>query len=119
MKGLLLALCLLVGVASQEANACGSHSCGPDVSVDFGFAGYGNRSYYYPPYDGFFAPRVGGFYGPGAGAFRRSFRLQRLANRAAFNGNFGRADRLQARSQNAFFRGVNRGGGFFVRPFWM
>lgn len=120
MKGFLLALCLLVGMASPPAKACGSHSCGPDVNVSVGFVGFGSRPFFNGPYvGGFWGPRVGGFFGPGAGAFRRSFRLQRMANRAAFNGNFVRAARLSARSQNAFANGVSRGGGFFIRPFWM
>ncbi len=115
MKGLLLALGLLLGTTSYEANACGLHTC--DVSINVGFVGAGSRPFFYgaPPVYG----QVGGFYGPGARAFRRSFRLRNRAVRAAMNGNFGRAARLSYRSQAAFARGVNRGGGFFVRPYWM
>jgi hypothetical protein len=50
--------------------------------------------------------------GGGAVAFRRSRRLARRANRAAFFGFFGRANRLAFRSNAAFNRGLFRNARF-------
>jgi len=134
MKGLTLGLILFSAVFAGEGKACTSHSCGSDVSVSIGI-GYGYPGYGYPGY-GYGYPGYGYnygygygfgsyygyrpfFFGRGAQAFRRSFRLQNRAMVAASNGNFGRAERLQARSNAAFWRGVRRGGGFGVRPYWL
>ena len=100
--GFLLAVAMIS--ASQDAFACGSHGC-VSVSVGIGGGYYGGG--YYGGY-----PLVGG----GAVAFRRSRRLARRANRAAFFGFYGRANRLAFRSQAAFNRGAFRAG-YFGRRF--
>jgi hypothetical protein len=84
---------------------CGWWGCGGWGGACGGF--YGGCGFYGP----WFGPRP--FFGAGAMAFRRSWRLGMRAQRAASLGFFGRANRLQARSDAAFARGQARFARFF------
>ena len=125
----------MVAFAGNDASACGSHGCGGGTSVNVnvrvavnvgggygygggcggwgggcggwggGCGGWGGGCGSFGPW---FGPRP--FFGRGGVAFRRSFRLQRRAQRAAAFGFFGRAQNLQARSDAAFSRGLFRAG---------
>jgi hypothetical protein len=136
MKGLFLAFVIFSTVFATEGKACGSHSCGSDFTFSMSVNTYPSYGYgtpgIYPPYgspywgynpgygygNGFYGYRPY-FFGRGAMAFRRSARLQNRAFIAASNGNFARANNLQARSNAAYWRGVRRSTGFAVRPYWL
>lgn len=112
-----------IALVGSESFACGSHSCGGGgarvavsvrvrVSVGGGYGGGCGGGGCGGGYGGGYA--YGGgygyrpFFGRGGVAFRRSFRLARRANRAAFFGFYNRSANLYARSDAAFNRGVNR-----------
>jgi len=100
MKQLAMLFMAFAILSADVALACGSHGpCGPVVGYGYGYGGpvIGPRPWL-----------VGG----GAVAFRRSRRLARRANRAAFFGFYGRANRLAFRSQAAFNRGLFRNARF-------
>ena len=133
MKVIFLALAAITLFTAKTASAC-SHGCGGGgvsvgVSVNVGGGngggyggGYGGS--YGGGYGGGYGGSYGGGYGGGYGhrpwlvgggavAARRGSRLARRANRAAFFGFQGRANRLAARSDAAFGRANFRSGGRF------
>ena len=121
MKVIFLALAAITLFTAKTASAC-SHGCGGGgVSVGVSVnVGGGNGGGYGGGYGGSYGGGYGGGYGHrpwlvggGAVAARRGSRLARRANRAAFFGFQGRANRLAARSDAAFGRANFRSGGRF------
>lgn len=128
----ILVLAMMALVGNDAAAGCASHSCGGvgiNVNVrvaiggGYGYGGYGVCGGGWGGgwggcggwgYGGWFGPRP--FFGRGAVAFRRAFRLERRAMRAASLGFFGRAARLDARARGAFARGQARFLGVGVNP---
>ncbi len=115
MKHLAVLFVAVAVLVSDASFACGSHSCGGDFSVSVNLdvvgGGYGGNYGGGYGYGGGYRPRPL-LVGAGAVAFRRARRLAFRANRAAFFGFYGRANRLQARSDAAFNRGMYRNARF-------
>jgi hypothetical protein len=114
MKSFAVLMLVVTMLVSEVSLACGSHGMcgggGVNVQVAVGVQAGGCGGGACGGAVGF-GPRpliVGG----GAVAFRRSRRLARRANRAAFFGFFGRANRLAARSDAALGRAAFRNARF-------